>query len=127
MAFQYWRQCAAPQPNRNLFVAVGNAYHGDTLGGVSVGGVSRFHAMFDPLLFDVVRGPCPDSYRLPEGITACAATEYYLNEYRLLFERFGDRIAALIVEPLVQGAAGMVMHPPGFLRGLRMLIASTMY
>lgn len=121
LAFQYWRQCDAPQPGRNLFLAVGNAYHGDTLGGVSVGGVSRFHAMFDPLLFDVVRGPCPDSYRLPEGIAAGSATEYYLNEYRLLLERFGERIAALIVEPLVQGAAGMVMHPPGFLRGLRAL------
>lgn len=121
LAFQYWRQCDTPQPGRNLFLAVGNAYHGDTLGGVSVGGVSRFHAMFDPLLFDVVRGPCPDSYRLPEGITASSATEYYLSEYRLLFERFGERIAALIVEPLVQGAAGMVMHPPGLLRGLRAL------
>lgn len=120
LAFQYWRQCAHPQP-RNLFMAVGNAYHGDTLGGVSVGGVSRFHAMFDPLLFDVVRGPCPDSYRLPEGITSEQASDYYLNEYRALFERFGDRMAALIVEPLVQGAAGMVMHPPGFLAGLRRL------
>lgn len=121
LAFQFWRQCERPQPNRNLFLAVGNAYHGDTLGGVSVGGVSRFHAMFDPLLFDVVRGPCPDTYRLPEGVAAEQATEHYLNEYQALLERFGDRVAALIVEPLVQGAAGMVMHPPGFLRGLRML------
>ncbi len=121
LAFQYWRQCQHPQPQRNLFLAVGNAYHGDTLGGVSVGGVSRFHAMFDPLLFDVVRGPCPDTYRLPEGVASEQATDYYLNEYRLLLERFGDRTAALILEPLIQGAAGMVMHPPGFLRGLREL------
>lgn len=121
LAFQFWRQCDQPQANRNLFLAVGNAYHGDTLGGVSVGGVSRFHAMFDPLLFDVVRGPCPDTYRLPEGVVREQAADYYLNEYRRLFERFGDRIAALIVEPLVQGAAGMVMHPHGFLQGLRAL------
>ena len=121
LAFQYWRQCDQPQPQRNLFLAVGNAYHGDTLGGVSVGGVSRFHAMFDPLLFDVVRGPCPDTYRLPEGVSPGDACEHYLNEYRQLLERFGDRTAALIVEPLVQGAAGMVMHPPGFLAGLRAL------
>ena len=121
LAFQYWRQCPQPQPQRNLFLAVGNAYHGDTLGGVSVGGVSRFHAMFDPLLFDVVRGPCPDTYRLPEGCAPDNSAEFYLNAYRELFDRFGERIAALIVEPLVQGAAGMVMHPPGFLKGLRQL------
>jgi adenosylmethionine-8-amino-7-oxononanoate aminotransferase len=121
LAFQYWRQCPQPQPQRNLFLAVGNAYHGDTLGGVSVGGVSRFHAMFDPLLFDVVRGPCPDTYRLPEGIASSQACEHYLAEYRDLFERYGHRLAALIVEPLVQGAAGMIMQPTGFLRGLREL------
>ena len=121
LAFQFWRQCENPQPQRNLFLAVGNAYHGDTLGGVSVGGVSRFHAMFDPLLFDVVRGPCPDTYRLPEGVSQADACEHYLNEYRQLLERFGERTVALIVEPLVQGAAGMVMHPPGFLAGLRAL------
>ena len=121
MAFQYWRQIASPQPQRDLFLALGDAYHGDTLGSVSVGGVSRFHAMFDPLLFDVVRGPCPDSYRLPERILPEHATEFYLSEYERLMDVFQDRLAAVVVEPLVQGAAGMVMHPPGFLRGLREL------
>lgn len=119
LAFQYWRQCPSPEPKRDLFLALGNAYHGDTLGGVSVGGVSRFHAMFDPLLFSVVRGPCPDSYRLPEGISVEQAAEHYLQAYADLIERFSDRLVGVIVEPLVQGAAGMVMHPPGFLRGLR--------
>lgn len=121
LAFQYWRQIAEPQLNRNLFLALGDAYHGDTLGSVSVGGVSRFHAMFHPLLFDVVRGPCPDSYRLPLGVSAEDATNHYLREYERLIEQFKDRLAAVIVEPLVQGAAGMVMHPPGFLRGMREL------
>ena len=121
LAFQYWRQCDPPQPQRDLFLAMGSAYHGDTLGGVSVGGVSRFHAMFDPLLFQVVRGPCPDTYRLPEGVDPSSATAHYLAAYTELFQRFGDRLAAVIVEPMVQGAAGMVMHPPGFLRGLRKL------
>ena len=118
LAFQYWRQCPQPEPERNLYLAVGNAYHGDTLGSVSVGGVSRFHAMFDPLLFEVVRGPCPDSYRRPPGVADEELSGYYLKQYAVLFERFAGRLAALIVEPLVQGAAGMVMHPPGFLRGL---------
>ncbi len=121
MAFQYWRQCNVPEPDRNLFLAVGNAYHGDTLGSVSVGGVSRFHAMFDPLLFDVVRGPCPDRYRCPTGMSDGELTAHYLAQYAKLFEQFSGRLAAVIVEPLVQGAAGMVVHPTGFLRGLREL------
>ena len=131
LAFQYWRQCESPQPQRTLFLALGQAYHGDTLGSVSVGGVSRFHAMFDPLLFDVVRGPCPDSYRVPRHLELSNGsdrqgfesqlTEYYLAAYEQLLREHGDRIAALIVEPLVQGAAGMVMHPAGFLHGLREL------
>ncbi|RMF39123.1 MAG: adenosylmethionine--8-amino-7-oxononanoate transaminase [Planctomycetota bacterium] len=122
MAFQYWRQCEVPEPGRDLFLALGHAYHGDTLGSVSVGGVARFHAMFDPLLFDVVRGPCPDSYRLPAATaTVEEAGQYYLGRYERLFEQYGDRLAAVVVEPLVQGAAGMVMHPPGFLAGMREL------
>ena len=118
MAFQYWRQKESPQPQRDLFLAVGNAYHGDSLGAVSVGGVARFHSMFAPLLFDVVRGPCPDSYRYPREVPHDQLAEHYLAEYRKLFEQFGRRLAAVIVEPIVQGAAGMVMHPPGFLKGL---------
>lgn len=121
MAFQYWRQCSRPEPQRDLYIAVGDAYHGDTLGSVAVGGVSRFHAMFDPLLFEVVRGPCPDTYRTPEGIGPDELCQHYLGEYERLLNRFGERVAALIVEPLVQGAAGMVMHPDGFLKGLREL------
>lgn len=121
MAFQYWRQKDAPQPQRDLFLAVGNAYHGDSLGAVSVGGVARFHSMFAPLLFDVVRGPCPDSYRYPREVPSEQLAEHYLTEYRKLFEQFGSRLAAVIVEPIVQGAAGMVMHPPGFLKGLAIL------
>ncbi|MCA9129009.1 MAG: adenosylmethionine--8-amino-7-oxononanoate transaminase [Planctomycetales bacterium] len=121
MAFQYWRQRPEPEPQRELFLALGNAYHGDTLGSVSVGGVSRFHAMFDPLLFDAIRGPCPDSYRLPAGCQLDNAAAHYLQEYDDLLRRFRGRIAAIVVEPLVQGAAGMVMQPPGFLRGIREL------
>lgn len=113
IAFQYWRQIDAPQPDRDLFIALGSAYHGDTLGSVSVGGISRFHAMFEPLLFSVVRGPCPDAQ--------LAGAEVYLNEYQRLLERHSARVAAVVVEPLVQCAAGMIAHPPGFLAGLRQL------
>ena len=121
LAFQYWRQRPITQPNRDLFLAVSNAYHGDTLGGVSLGGVTRFHAMFNPLLFEVVRGPCPDTYRLPSGVSAEEACSYYLRSYAELLQRFAERLVAVIIEPLVQGAAGMIMHPTGFLAGLRKL------
>ena len=118
LAFQYWRQCPEPEPKRTTFLALGSAYHGDTLGTVSVGGVSRFHALFEPLLFPVLRGPCPDSYRLPIGVEVDQAAEHYLNAYRRILETHAEEIIAVIVEPLVQGAAGMVVHPVGFLRGI---------
>ncbi len=121
MAFQYWRQCSTPQPDRTTYLAIGNSYHGDTLGSVAVGGVMRFHAMFSPLLFPVLRGPCPDTYRSPEHLPSDQWSSYYLDQYRSIFETHGHRLAGVIVEPLVQGAAGMVMHPPGFLSGLRRL------
>ncbi|MFO1066372.1 MAG: aminotransferase class III-fold pyridoxal phosphate-dependent enzyme [Pirellulales bacterium] len=69
------------------------------------------------------RGPCPDTFRYPDGVDAGSACEVYLAEYRKLFRQFGDRLAAVIIEPLVQGAAGMVMHPAGFLKGLAVMAA----
>ena len=68
MAFQYWRQRPDPRPEKTCYLALGDAYHGDTLGSVSVGGVERFHAMFRPLLFETLRLPMPDSYRTPPGV-----------------------------------------------------------
>ncbi len=121
LAFQYWRQCPTPEPQRTTFLALGNAYHGDTLGTVSIGGVSRFHALFEPLLFPVLRGPCPDSYRLPAGVAPDRAAEHYVGEYRKILELHSGEIIAVIAEPLLQAAAGMVVHPPGFLRGLARL------
>lgn len=121
MALQYQRQRATPQPEKTLYVALGDAYHGDTLGSVSVGGVARFHATFAPLLFPVARLPLPTTYRLPEGVTSDTACAYYLNQLRALLERDHERIAALVIEPLVQCAAGMITHPPGYLRGVREL------
>ena len=121
MAFQYWRQCESPQPRKTKFIAFGEAYHGDTLGSASVSGIARFHALFKPLLFDVIRAPLPDPRQLPAGTAPVAATQFYLAQTEDLLRRYHDEVAALVVEPLVQCAAGMVMHPPGFLRGLRAL------
>lgn len=121
LAFQYWRQCSTPEPKRTTFLALGSAYHGDTLGTVSIGGVSRFHALFEPLLFPVLRGPCPDSYRMPADVELDQAAEYYLQAYRRVLETHSKEIIAVIAEPLLQAAAGMVVHPAGFLHGLAQL------
>ena len=99
MAFQYWRQRGQ---DRRRFVALELAYHGDTIGAVSVGGISLFHSLYEPLLFDVERVAPGDA----------GALDRALGEHR-------DEVAAVIMEPLVQGAAGMLMHPPGYLRAVR--------
>jgi adenosylmethionine---8-amino-7-oxononanoate aminotransferase len=121
MALQYWRQRSDPRPEKTLYVALGEAYHGDTMGGISVGGVDLFTAMFQPLLFDVIRVPMPDMYRLPTDVTPDRALPYYLGQLEGALAEHHDRIAALVIEPLVQCAAGMIVHPPGYLRGVREL------
>ena len=122
MAFQYWQQRSDPQPNKTKYIALGSAYHGDTLGSVSVGGVQRFHEMFKPLLFDVFRIASPDTYRLPADVAKPQdATQYYLNQLESLLQQHHSTIAAMIIEPVVQGAAGMIMQPLGYLAGVRQL------
>src|SRR5262245_43854261 len=73
MAFQYWRQCDNPRPRKTKFLAFGEAYHGDTIGSASVSGIDRFHALFKPLLFEVIRAPRPDPCRLSAMTTESAA------------------------------------------------------
>lgn len=121
MAFQYWQQRPDPRPAKTGYAALGGAYHGDTLGAVSVGGVAAFHQMFSPLLFPVTRLPAPDTYRLPEGVTPETALGHYLDAAEQLLAERHEQLAAVVMEPLVQGAAGMVMHPPGYLAGMREL------
>lgn len=116
MAWQYWRQKGRPEKTR--FVALAEAYHGDTIGSVSVGGMELFHGIFRGLLFPVERLPTPFPYRY-EGEGDCLA--HALDAARKLFEEKGHELAALVVEPLVQGAAGMIMHPAGYLKGLEAL------
>jgi adenosylmethionine---8-amino-7-oxononanoate aminotransferase len=121
MAFQYWRQIARPELQRSKYLAFDNAYHGDTLGSVSVGGVARFHEMFRPLLFDVVRLSTPTLYRLPLGVTRESACTHYLAQVEAALIQHAGTLAAVVIEPLLQAAAGMITHPPGFLRGVREL------
>jgi adenosylmethionine-8-amino-7-oxononanoate aminotransferase len=102
MAFQWWAQRG--EPERTGFISLENGYHGDTIGAVSVGGIGLFHSLYRPLLFDTLHASAGDA----EHLSA-------------LLDLYGDRIAAVIVEPLVQGAAGMLMQPDGYLRRVREL------
>jgi adenosylmethionine-8-amino-7-oxononanoate aminotransferase len=104
MAFQYWHQRGGQHVRRTSFVRLRGAYHGDTIGSVSVGGIDLFHAAYRPLLFD--------SHAAEPGDPADMARILAAHE---------EEIAAVIVEPLVQGAAGMLVHPPGYLRAVREL------
>lgn len=121
IAFQYWHQREDPRPEKTTFLALDDAYHGDTVGSVSVGGVDQFNAVFRPLMFDAIRVPAPNPYRPPRGAAPEHVVEFCLAELEKVLAREHHRVCAMVVEPLVQAAAGMVVHPPGFLRGVREL------
>ena len=104
MAFQYWQQRGGQHVRRTSFVHLRDAYHGDTVGAVSVGGIDLFHATYRPLLFDSHAAEPGD----PDDMARILAAHE-------------EEIAAVIVEPLVQGAAGIRVHPPGYLRAVREL------
>jgi adenosylmethionine-8-amino-7-oxononanoate aminotransferase len=104
MAFQYWQQQGGAGARRTRFVSLREAYHGDTIGSVSVGGIDLFHGAYGPLLFGALHAEPGDAADME----------------RLLSEHEGE-VAAVIVEPLVQGAAGMLVHPDGYLREVRAL------
>jgi len=101
MALQYWQH--KKQPRRTRFLAFADAYHGDTLGAVSVGGMDLFHSAFKPLTFDVIR----------------------VNELSQLRAVMDGTVAAVVIEPLIQGAAGMKLWPRGLLRDLRQMCDGT--
>lgn len=115
-AFQYWQHVGRPE--KQQFVHLDEAYHGDTLGAVAVGGIDLFHQVFGPLLIDTLSIPAPHAYRHPNAQSPSEARQHSLDALEALFRDKADTIAALIVEPLVQGAGGILVHPPGFLSGV---------
>ena len=116
MAFHYWQ--IVGQTGRHRFLALRESYHGDTIGAVSVGGIDLFLRAFRPLLFPTtfVESPCP--FYHPDGK---AAGESVLREIDAALAAKPGEYAAVVVEPLVQAAAGMLTQPGGFLKGLREL------
>ena len=117
MAYQFHAQHRdAELRTRNVFISLTNAYHGDTLGSVSVGGIGLFHQLYEPLLFETVKAPAPDPYHRAFGQDQAAHEAQCLDALVARFEEHDGRVAALIMEPLMQGAAGMLAHTPDYLR-----------
>ena len=119
MACQYWQQVEGGQHRaRQGLLALENAYHGDTIGAVSVGGIDLFHQRFAPMVFPVIRAPVPNPARPPLGSTADSHYRDCVQRLEAIFEQHGPRLAAAIVEPRLQGAGGMIVYPADYLRRL---------
>lgn len=122
MAFQYWQQRPDPRPQKTRFISFKNAaYHGDTIGSVSVGGIDLFHATYRPLLFPTVQVEAPYCYRCYKGLSHPECGMACLRDVEAALDRHHEEVAGLIIEPLVQAAAGMLVAPPGYLRAVRHL------
>jgi len=119
MAAQYWYNVGRPE--KNQFVGFAEAYHGDTVGAMSIGRMPAFHRPYFPLMFTVQFAPTPYVYRSSTPDDPQAVKEHCLTALQKILEEHGDRIAAVCIEPIVQGAGGMIVQPEGFLRGVREL------
>jgi adenosylmethionine---8-amino-7-oxononanoate aminotransferase len=128
LAAQYWYNLGHPE--KHEFIGLTEAYHGDTTGAMSIGRTTTFHRPYFPLLFKVHYAPSPFVYRFPVGNcesafelpTSSAGVRFEaLSALQRILEQNASRVAAICVEPIVQGAAGMIVHPQGFLAQVRRL------
>ncbi len=119
IAFQYQQQAADGDPKRNKFISVVNAYHGDTIGSVSMGGIDLFHEIYRPLLFKTLKAESPYCYRCVFGKSFPYCNFECLNQMEDLMRANQNEVAGLMIEPLVQGAAGILVQPPGYLKRVR--------
>jgi adenosylmethionine-8-amino-7-oxononanoate aminotransferase len=119
LAVQYWRNCGHPEKCR--IVALEHAYHGDTVGAMSVSDDSPFTAAFNSLRLPVLRTHSAYCVHCPVGLDRATCHIECLGKLERLLAQHGHEIAAVIVEPLLQGAGGMIVHPEEFLAGIRKL------
>lgn len=123
IAYQYWQHKKTPQ--RKLFIHFDNSYHGDTIGAMSVGGIDSFHTTFDSLLFKGIRVSAPETYPPSRAVdtsdNASAVKIRWLNAVERALSEHEKQIAGIILEPLIQGAGGMLIAPQGFLKELAAL------
>ncbi len=118
IAFQYWQQCESPKPNKTKFFSLSNTYHGDTVGSMSVGGIDLYQQVYHQLLFPTFQAPGPYCYRchLHKSYPSCHFA--CLEEVERVIAEHADELAAVVMEPLVQGAAGIFVYPPGYTRAV---------
>ena len=121
IAYQYWQQKSAKTKTKKKFVSLVNAYHGDTLGSVSVGGIDLFHQVYSPLLFKTFKADSPYCYRCPVKKDWPGCSLACLDSLEKILKKHSREIAAMIIEPMVQGAAGMITFPKGYLKKVRQL------
>jgi adenosylmethionine---8-amino-7-oxononanoate aminotransferase len=121
MAFQYQNQTGHPEKTK--FISFDNAYHGDTVGSMSVGGIDIYHEVYSPLLFPTVKAPSPYCYRcsLSAERDSKRCGMECLKELERLMEQHAHELAGLVIEPAVQGAGGMIVQPEGFVKRVREL------
>ncbi len=119
MSYQYWQNVG--RPKKTSIVHLKNSYHGDTLGSVSVGGIDLFHKVYHQLVFKTIQIEMPDCYRAPAGKSYPEYAFEALERFELLLKKDHHKIASLVLEPIVQGAAGMIMWPKGVLKGFETL------
>ena len=116
MALQYWAQTG--RPARTKFISLSEAYHGDTAGAMSVGGVDVFLNSYRPLLFPTIKAPTTYSYRCSKAKSLDACAAHCIDDLRVLLETHSDEVAGVVMEPVVQGAGGMIVQPPGFVKSV---------
>ena len=120
MSFQYWQNIGEKRKIR--FVSLDNGYHGDTLGAMSVGGVEQFNAVFSPLFFPSFKAPSPYCYRCPMGKERASCNLDCLKPLEEILKNNGEKIAAMILEPLIMAAGGMIVYPKEYLEKAAILV-----
>lgn len=121
MAYQYWKNIdPVKYKNKNKFITFKNGYHGDTIGSVSVGGIETFHRIFHDLIFENIQVGCPSFYH-SQYDTEEDLRDALLNQIERLLHTRSDEIVGVVMEPLIQGATGLFVHPKGFLKGVERL------
>lgn len=121
MAVQYWQQRRPEAGPKNTFLRLRLAYHGDTIGAVSVGNIELFHARFAPLLFPTIAADPPYCYRCPLKLSYPSCQMACIDPIERILKERHRELAGFIIEPLVQAAAGMITAPPGYLTRIREL------
>ncbi|MFH1553179.1 MAG: adenosylmethionine--8-amino-7-oxononanoate transaminase [Candidatus Omnitrophota bacterium] len=116
MSFQYWQNIG--KKGKDRFLALDRAYHGDTVGAMSVSGVDLFNRKFAPLFFETFKAPTPYCYRCPSGKRKSECALECLQSMEEILKENAEEISAIVIEPILMGAAGMIIYPAEYLKGV---------